>query len=319
MAAKKKTGKSKKTPAVRYLRYELTNSGSAGTETSHYIDLARDLSAINRRLYRQGRDYHIRKVTVVSKNTDNVTTGASAGTSGGRFSISTVPDSWSARNAWKRGFKIWQSQRKMVAKDTNIKPGKFDDFKVYLSLESKAATPLKPKDNGGNDLLLGEWEYATLFSPDGTTSADPFKLHMLGDHDGSAGSWNSVALIKSYGESRVTVNIETPNQPATTSADPLVNVHDDGTVFDEVVENMENANDASPYDLTTYPGAQGNMPKPIVVQDGCLSDGRLVLGGFNAVCGLLELETTSPNNSDVYSVLVEIAPGNYRGVAGEVI
>jgi hypothetical protein len=37
------------------------------------------------------------------------------------------------------------------------------------------------------------------------------------------------------------------------------------------------------------------------------------------MCGLLELETTSPINSDVYSVLVELAPGNYRGVAAEVI
>jgi hypothetical protein len=37
------------------------------------------------------------------------------------------------------------------------------------------------------------------------------------------------------------------------------------------------------------------------------------------MCGVLELETTSPIASDVYSVLVELAPGSYRGIAAEVI
>lgn len=314
MAKKTRTSRSKKkakpTPAVRYLRYELTNSGSAGTETSHYIDLARDLSAINRRLYRQGRDYYVRKITVISTNTP---------TGDNRISVGTVPDSWMARNAWKRGFEAWNSQRKMVKSQTNIAAGTYDDFKIYLSSDSRTATLLTPKDNGGNNLSLGEWAYANLYSPDGTTSADLFNLHMLGDHVGSIGAWTSVGLIKSYGESRVTVNNGEPNQPGTTSDDPLVNLHDDGTVFDEVVSNMESANDTPPYDITAYPGMNGNMPKPLVVQDAAIVDGRAVLGGFNAICGLLELETTSSVPSDVFSVLVELAPGNYRGIGAEVI
>jgi hypothetical protein len=317
MARKKSGAKFKKaTPAVRYLRYELTNSSQAGTETSHYIDLARDLSAINRRLYRQGRAYHIRKITLISKNTENSGVPAPGGN---RISISTVPDSWTARNAWKRGFEAWTNQRKMVSQGTNMKPGKFDDFKIHLSFDSRGATKLVPLDNGGNALQLGEWDYATLYSPDGTTSADPFDLHMLGDHSGSAGSWNSVGLIKSYGESRVTVSNQQPNQPSTTSDDPLVNLHDDGTVFDEVVQNMELSNDNAPYDLTNYPGSDGNMAKPLVVQDTCLVDGRAVMGGFTAICGLLEIESQSSVIDDVISVLVEVAPGNYRGIGAEVI
>ena len=126
----KKRSKPKPIPAVRYLRYELTNSGTPGTETSHYIDLARDISAINRRLYRQGRSYHVKKVTIVSSNTPNVQPGVN----GGRVSIGTVPDSWTARGAWKRGFKAWQSQRDMVAgQQTDIRSGKYNDFKVHLT------------------------------------------------------------------------------------------------------------------------------------------------------------------------------------------
>jgi len=317
MAAKKKTGKSKNTPAVRYLRYELTNSSSAGTETSHYIDLARDLSAVNRRLYRQGRDYHIRKVTIVSKNTWSV--NQQPGSEGGRVSVSTVPNSWVARNAWKRGFETWRKQRKEATDASGIKPGKFEDFKVHLSYDGKGATKLVPKDNGGNSATLGEWQYAMLHSPDGTTGSDDLTFHMLGAHQGSAGNWNSIGLIQSYGETRTTVHTLSPNTPATASDDPLVNLFDHGTNFDEVINEIEHDNDEPPYSVTDYPGDNTNMAKPIVVQDTVLSDGRAVLGGFNAICGLLELEATSNQANDVYSVLVELAPGNYRGIAAEVI
>lgn len=308
--AKAKAKAKSKTPAVRYLRYELTNSGTGGTETSHYIDLARDLSAINRRLYRQGRDYHVKKITVISSNTPN---------SGNRISVSTVPDSWAARNAWKRGFAMWQRMRKEATKGSKIAPGKYNDFKVHLTNDSRTATLLTPKDNGGNNLSVNEWNYATLVSPDGTTSADEFELHMLGDHSGGPGTLVSVGLVKSYGESRTTVQSTDPNTVATSSDDPLVNMFDDGTTFDEVINLIEGENDSPPYNVTAYAGSDGNHPKPLVVQDTTIVDGRAVMGGFNAICGLIELETKSLEASDVFSVLVELSPGNYRGIAAEVI
>lgn len=321
MAARKKTGKSKtKTPAVRYLRYELTNSGTIGNETSHFIDLARDLSAVNRRLYRQGRDYHIRKITVVSSNTTNVHDPVvNAGDHGGRITVSTVPDSWTARGAWRRGFELWRKQRKDAVGMTNVKSGTYDDYKVHLSDDGRQATKLVPKDNGGNDLQLGEWNYASMVTPDGTTSADLFSVHWLGMHVGGPGSLTSVGLIQSYGDSRTTVDTTEPNIPSTMSDDPLMNIFDDGTVHDEVLEQIDIENDTPPYVVAQYPGSGGNMAKPLVVQDVVLSDGRAVMGSFSALGGLLELEAKSPIPNDVYSVLVELAPGNYRGIAAEVI
>lgn len=61
------------------------------------------------------------------------------------------------------------------------------------------------------------------------------------------------------------------------------------------------------------------MDKPNVVQDGVISDGRLQLNGFNAVCGLIEIEASSALANDVFSVLVELAPGKYRGIKADVI
>ena len=154
---------------------------------------------------------------------------------------------------------------------------------------------------------------------DGTTSDDAFAIHMLGDSVGSAGSWTSVGLIKSFGETRATVDNDQPNVPGDVSDDPLVNVFDYGTTIDEVIDQLEADNDNPPYNASDYPGDDGNGPKPLVFQDTTLMDGRATMGGFNALCGLLEFEITSPVPSDVYSVLVELAPGKYRGIHSEAI
>lgn len=311
MAAKNKT------PAARYLRYELTNSGSAGTETSHFIDLARDLSDLNRRLYRQGKVYHVKRITVVSSNTNQLAPGTNAG----RISFSTAMDSWVARMAWKRGFELYRMMNREATKGVKSDiSAKFEDFKVYLSDDHRTGTVLDPKDNGGNTGTGGEWTYTQFVSPDGTTGADLFSAHLLGGHQGSAGSRTSVGLIESYGDSRSTVDVDQPNTTADLSDDPLVNLFDDGTVHDEVIERIQTENENPPYDFDEYPGGATNYPKPMVVQDCTLgTDGRATVGGFTALCGLVEIETTSPTANDVYSVLVELAPGNYRGIAAEAI
>jgi len=314
--AKKSTSKrsrsaKKMTPAVRYLRYELTNSSNAGTETSHFIDLARDLSRVNRRLYRQGRDYHVKKITIVSSNTPN---------GGNRISAATIDQGWVSQMSWKRGFQTWTKMNAEALKQVSGDiAGTWSDFKVNMSPDFRVATKLNPLDNGGTAYLAGEWDYSILVTPDGTTTDDEFQLTMLGDHVGGAGARVSVGLIKSFGESRATVQNNDPNVPAAASADPLVNVFDYGTTIDDVIDNLELRNDSAPYDVYNYPGGDANAQKPIIVQDTVLKDGHTVLGGFTARCGMIELETKSPLPNDIYSVLVELAPGNYRGIKADVI
>ena len=324
---KRSRSKAKKTiPAVRYLRYEVTNSASPGTETSHFIDLARDISAINRRFYRQGRDYHVKRVTIVSRNTiaygniDIAVTGTRDQQDAGRISFSTLPDSWMVRSAWKRGFEAWNMMNaKATAMNPSIKPT-YHDFKIR-GIGAYAPTPtyLVPKDNGGGALSLGEWSYTTLVSPDGTSGADDMKMHMLGDHIGLPGVRDSIGLLKSYAETRATVDENDPNL-VINEDDPILNLFDDGTTHDEIVANLESNGEDPPYDVTTYTGETNNMPRPLVVQDTTLgADGKATVGGFNAICGLVEIECNSPIANDVYSVLVELAPGKYRGVKAEVI
>lgn len=310
--AKKTSTKRKKAPfvpAVRYLRYHIANSGTPTQETSHYCDLARDLSAINRRMMRQGRVYHVKKITVVSANTPNLS---------GRVSVSTIPDSWVARGAWKRGLHYHKLQTQSVVKHGGVKPGKWADFKVNMSYTASQATLIVPLDNGSQAVSLGEWNMATFESPDGTTSSDEYDVAMLGAHQGSAGTRAMVGLIQSYGESRTTVT-SGPNTPSTASSDPFLNLFDAGTSADDRVALVDSENDTPPYSLTDYPGDNSNMSKPLVVQDGVLSDGRVVLAGFPALLGLLEFEISSAVPNDTFSVLVELSPGNYRGINADVI
>ena len=313
-AMRSRTKAKKMTPAIRHLRYEITNSGTPGTETSHFIDLARDLSLMNRRLYRQGRDYHVKRITIVSANTPN---------GNNRVSFSTAGDSWVTRMAWKRGFDVFTRMRSDASKNLAGKiEGTWADFKVYLSNDMQTSTlPVpRPLDNGGNAALLNEWYYSDLVTPeDGGTASDAFKVGLLGNHAGGAGARSYVGLIKSYGESRATVNPDDPNVPAIASDDPLVNVFDYGASMDTVINSMELSNDNPPYNIANYPGDDGNVPKPQVMQDTTIVDGKSTVGGFNAIAGLIEIECKSSIQNDIYSILVELAPGKYRGVKADVI
>lgn len=302
-------GKASQTEAVRYLRYRLLNNGTPGTVTNHFIDLARDLSAINRRLMRQGRMYRVKKVGIISAAEPN---GA------GNFKISTAPDSWVARQAWKRGFAFNKKQHQSVSGLTGSKPGSWADFKIYLNDTMRTTAALVPVDNVNNFVVLGEWNYSTMVTPDGTATHDEFELHLLGDHNGAAGSRVSVGLINSYGESRTTVQVG-PGTPATASDDPLNNIFDAGTTADDIIDNIESENDNPPYSLLSYPGDATNMPSPIVVQETMLSDGKSVVGGFTAICGLVSIKTSSAVPNSVFDIIVELAPGNYRGIDADVI
>lgn len=313
----------KPTPAVRHLRYLLTHNG-AGSEDSHYIDVAKNLSEINRRLYRQGKEYHIAGITVHTTSSTFV-------------KACVIPNTWVSRNAWVRGFKKWKEMQSIAFNGVR-KPSKYNDFKVYLNTDHFQAVQTstdvpQPVDSGNNSLLGGSWDYSRFWSPDGTSGADEFWVHMMGTHVGSAGSRTNVGLIKSYAESRPTVQTDVPLMDSEGDDDPLINLFDSGTQVDEIAADLDNFGDYPPYSLGAnaadvgedYVGSEDNLPKPIVVGEtatsyqsgGGISIGHI--GPFSAICGLIEIETFSTADTDTIELLVELMPGSYKGVAASEI
>lgn len=322
MATRKKAKKATFTPANRFLRYKIQNSATPNTETSHYIDIAKDLSACNRRLYRQGRVYQIASISVTSTNTPN-----------GYCSFITAPDTWVTRAAWNRGFEMFKEMNKRVLDmpGSMSRKGRWHDFKVYLDDSHRSYAGLRARDSGNNQAGSGEWVYSTYQSPDGTATNDDFTAHLLGDHSGSGGAWNSISLIKSYGEARASVQSDEPLVDSDGSADPLLNLFDDGTVQDDIANDLANDGDQPPYKVLQggsvatigehYPGSSSNLPKGMVNRlatvgtQGGVAAPTVMLPGFTAIAGLLEVEVSSGLANDEFDVIIELAPGNYKGVA----
>ncbi len=320
MAKRKRSSKKSKsnTPAVRHLRYQLTNSDNANTETSHFFDLFRDLSLVNRRLYRQGKHLFIKKITVTSRNTDN-----------GLVSVSTAPTSWIVEAAWKKAFRLWTEMRKGhggapgSGLPRGVTPATWADFKVYLSNDHRTATMPLPLDNGNNAVSVvdSEWVYARFISPDGTAASDEFTAHLLGPNVGAVGAFTSVGVVKGYAESRRSVEEDDSGDSIDTDS-WMVNLFDDGTTLDEIAEDLKADGDLPPYALQQYAGGGVSMPKPVVQQmkslvqsaAGATNAPSITLGGVQAPCGLLEVEISSSVPDDVFDVLIEIAQGDYKGV-----
>lgn len=314
MARRKSSKKGKAhTPSVRHLRYQLTANIA---ESSHYIDLARDLSLVNRRLYRQGKHYFVKKITVTSRNTSN-----------GFVSVAAAPTSWMTGAAWKKAFKLWTQMREGhggapgSGLPTGVSPAKWADFKVYLDDSHRTATMPLPLDNGNNPVVItdADWDYSRFVSPDGAAGADEFTAHLLGAHQGAVGAYTSVGIVQGYEESRRTVQQDQTSSEINTDS-WMVNLFDDGTTLDEIADDLKEDGDFPPYQYNQYNGGATNMPKPIVQQLKSLvqyspdNAPSITLGMVQAPCGLLELEIASGQDNDTFDILIELAEGDYKGV-----
>lgn len=314
--------KKKMVPCERFLRFKYVHPGN-GTETSVFIDIARELSKLNRRFYRQGKVYQIANISVTSRNT-----------TGGYISCISAGDTWVTRSAWTRGKNMYEAMNKQVLDmpGSSKRKGRYHDYKVYLLNEHRTGTQLQVVDSANTTVKAGEWKYSRFSTPDGTTTNDLFWTGLYGAHVGASPNREYVGLIQSYGESRPTVNKEEPQMDTDGSDDPLLNLFDSGSHIDETAELLEIDYDEPPYGYMNgsdegtigdyYPGAASNCAKPLVRrlasfgQAGGSNAPTIMLPGFTAIAGLVEFELSSDNTEpDEIDIIVELAPGNYKGVA----
>ena len=128
----------KMTPAITTLRYQMPYSIAGVTR---YVDLMRDISKVNRRLYRQGMQVAVAGMTVISDGEGDPSTAPTLD-----FQVRTAGNTWVTHNVWKKGYELWRQMNKEVLSDNPSVQGKWADYKVYLTEDQASANTLDNLD-----------------------------------------------------------------------------------------------------------------------------------------------------------------------------
>ena len=287
-----------------------------GITETHFCDISQMASIVNRRFYRQGLNWVVGSFKVQSLEP-------------AKISVSKIPSTWVAFNAWMKIYSHWNKQ----IKDTLSEGGneslraRWSDFKIFMNQSHRTAgfaLNLLPRDSANNVGVAGEWEGSHVVLPqtaaDGSgTLIDPteFTLHMVGASTGS-----SKGMIEGYADSRSFPQSPDPVGPSAASpANWLSSMFDDGSANPEILDNAENENDDLPYSQVDYPGGGFNLPAlqshdivNIYSTSGTTNVGYANLKGGAFPCGLVAIEYT--NNGAVAASLtiqINMVPGPHRG------
>ena len=313
MANKRALSKrAKMQPAELTLKYQLPGDG-----TDVYINLMRDLSAVNRRGYNGGQVLHITGFTIKQDTAANTT--------GLQSTIKALPMTWVAAQAYMKARMAWMDQQNRVRRESgqvSIRPA-YEDFKVFMDNGHRVAGDIPTLDGSGTPVVQGEWYYSRLVYADQTTNPETIRepvLHMIGSDSGV----DSVGLINAYEESRATISPTVPNVPGEASSNiyALMTTGQDDGAASEVIANMEDDNDNPPYALNNYPGTSSNYGTQV---DKCYvqtnpSNPVVHAPGFHCMLGLLRIFSqgktlsSGANTPLPGTLLVHLAPGPKRGV-----
>ena len=313
-------------PAKKYKAGERTErtlrfTWDAGSASSTiYLDIAKALSIINKRFYRQGLYYYVSGGYFVNGTEAHV-------------QLLTVPDTWMTKLAWIRGFKIWSKMNRIATSgDAGSIYPKYHDFKVRMNSLAASATitdPCQGNLNSTTEYAADEWVLSKFASDDPETSDpqdhDVFTAHMLSTHLAGAGSgdtWASIGLIHSLQDTwRYPSNTE-PTLLGDVDTDPLANLFDAGDTHDDIRDHLDADNDAAPYNYDSMIGsASNNEGSPVVLcRTSSGSGAKMSFGGFCAPLGLIQVEATdwgAGTSMGQVELVLELTPGPYKGVYAE--
>lgn len=280
--------------------------------STQFIDIAQALSTINRKFYRQGVYYYVNSVEIYNNET-------------GVVDLLTLPDTWVTKNAWNRGFNMFQ---KMNALAPDVPRPKYHDFKVYMSDLHRTTGSTEPRlhdingASAGGGMTPDDWTYSQFTSADSdgdaVQDADNFYAHMLGAHAGAPTNWLSIGLIRSYGDSRALPQSNDPVLPAEISTDPLNNLFDFSSedMMNDIIERLDADNDGTPYESAVYIGDSSNQMQHVARIGTEVGVGRV--GRASGFCAPMGLLCVDPHGvSTAFRVVLNLAQGTYHGVYAE--
>ena len=318
-------------PAVQTMVFPLP----IGEGQSSYVDLSQVASLINRRFYRQGINWAVAGIKILTPS----------GTTG-EVTISKLPNTWVMSNSWEKSFRAWTKMNNEAMQEAQSVRPKFLDFKIYADEghhQSGFANNLLPLSTAGI-AAPGEWESAKVFVPEpynsvpaaGTDTMNTLEMIAVGASYPGAGAsgHDAVSLIEGYAASRALPNLLDPNTPAdaedTAGPTPenwLSAIFNEGTTQTaDVLDELTNENNLAPYPFendgtnvdTMYPGGANQLQGLQIHDSAYLTSttigGSTHLKGGNFPCGLIKISTNVTSPSGLTPILyVDLVPGNHRG------
>jgi len=338
--AKRKSGykrMKKIEPAVQTLTFTVTvpaPAPGATTETHNFIDLSQCASLVNRRFYRQGINWAVSGIKLLSEPFNQ-------GNLSGQVTVQKLPETWVMSNAWEKGFRVWQRMNnEALAETESIRP-RFLDFKVFAdSLHHTAGygANLLPLTAAGL-AIAGEWESSKITYPDTTLVGNSKEREVIAVGASFPGTSpatgrNAVSLIEGYAASRALPNILDPNTPDdaedTSGVAPenwMSAVFNEGNIqTEQVIDFMTDENNIAPYPFendgvnndTMYPNGV-NQLSGLQIHDfelitGTTIGGTTRLKGGMFPCGLIDMVITNSGTEDVtHKIVLDLVPGSHRG------
>jgi len=331
-------------PAVKTLTFTITVprkdpiTGVPG-ELDSIICLSQCASLVNRRFYRQGLNWAVAGVKILS-------TPGTGGSLDGSIMVSKIPETWVMNNAWTKGFHTWKEMNDEALEETESVRPRFLDYKIYMDTDHHAlgfGANLLPISESGVLATPGEWAASKMIIPDTTLGAtggvqEREIIAVGGNYPGAGASGlNAVSLIEGYAASRGLPNVLDPNAPDdaadTDGVSPenwMAATFNDGTQqSEEVLDSMVGPlaeNNIAPYPFendgvntdTMYPYGS-NQLTGLEIHDfelitGTTIGGTTRLKGGLFPCGLLKLFSRNFDDAEQFiTMTVDLVPGPHRG------
>ena len=259
-----------------------------GANSNALVDVSKCLSAVNRRLYRQGKIYTV-KIEMITPAQDGV-----------GFTMKAIPDTWMVKKAWELAYEERESQ----LLQSNRPRGRWDDFRV--GWDSSLQTGIVPKHaDASTDVTIDESNISKAH--DATDSVDNGFVMFGTARDTTNNLWG---ILEQFD---LTGNVLS-NQPAgqlTTGA--YVDIHPDSGLAEAAGDLAALQGDNPPYDADGIYGAT-DVGSTLLPQMGQASSGNGSARNSYTVdlpLGLLKIEN---GNSNGHAVLFTVMKGDYKGV-----
>lgn len=267
--------------------------GSAETEgpDTTYIDVFKDLSLVNHRLYRQGRVPMIR-IGFAGPFASTVSFASIA--------AMTLPNNWQVRKAHQFALKQYLRATKESRRATG--QARWHDFKVYYEDGHRTGSTLSPV---GITTGSSEWNYSEVANDPSNGSSNERQFKFIGSTDS-----NCWGMIAEY-DVKADTDTDTPENPGSYAPYHYLNPEISG----EQMDNLLDEGDFPPYN----PDALQVQPQVTVIGVGSGKTDKMVSEWFPAPCGLLKLmavvtSTDAVADDTLGAFFVEVMGGDYKGI-----